>query len=119
MSAQPFALTSPSLTDMSDAINLSDARARFYDAERQGEAALAAWARTYAPPLLNFAGDAPTEEAVTEAAKEAREEAATEADTAHAHEIEDLLGSVEPAFQKLTELQKKLRSIAERSRAAA
>ena len=48
----------PSLTDVSDHLNLADARARFYAAELKGDAALAAWARTYAPPLLDRADDA-------------------------------------------------------------
>lgn len=58
MSAEAFALTSPSLTDMSDAINRQDARHELYAAEQAGDAALAAWARKYGATLLEFGDDA-------------------------------------------------------------
>jgi len=90
MSVQPFALTSPSLTDMSDSINLAEARARYYDAERQGDAALAAWARAYAPPLLDFAAEGPKE---------------------HKAEIKELLEEAEEAFDGLNDLRKRLGEI--------
>lgn len=112
MSAQPFALTSPSLTDMSDTINLADARARFHDAERQGEAALAAWARTYAPPLIEFAFDAPTDHAIDDAADQAASEAKTETFKAIELKIDDLLSEAAPAFKAIETLHHKLEALA-------
>lgn len=118
MSASVFVLTSPSLTDMSDHINLNEARARFCAAELQGDTALAEWARSYAPPLLSFADNAPSESAIDDAAKEAREEAASDADSAHAAEIEEVLTGVEPAFKMLDDARKRLSAIVDREKAA-
>lgn len=112
MSAPAFALTSPSLTDMSDAINLADARAAFYAAEAKDDAALAAWARKYAPPLLERAAQAPTDATVEEVQREAAQEAAAEAEKLKALEIDDLLSEAAPAFKAIEKLHHDLEKLA-------
>lgn len=115
MSVAPvFVLTSPSLTDMSDSVNLAEARARFYAAELQGDIALADWARAYAPPLLQLADDAPNEDAISAA----EEEASREAKSAHANEIHELLITAEPAFKVIADLQVQLNKIVADEKAA-
>ncbi len=113
MSVAPvFVLTSPSLTDMSDSINLAEARARFYAAELQGDTALADWARAYAPPLLDFGLEAPTEHAIDDAADQAASEAKTETFKAVELKIEDLLSEAAPAFKAIEQLHHKLEALA-------
>jgi hypothetical protein len=112
MSAAVFVLTSPSLTDMSDSINLAEARARFYAAELQGDIALADWARAYAPPLLDFAIEAPTDDAISDAADQAASEAKSEVVKAIELQIDDLLSEAAPAFKAIETLHHKLEALA-------
>lgn len=102
MSVQSFALTSPSLTDMSDPINLAEARARFCAAELQGDIALADWAKAYAVSLLDVAEDAPSEKTISEDIREAEKER----DDLHRAEIQELLDEAAPAFDAVTNLQR-------------
>lgn len=111
MSALNFALTSPSITDVSDSIALNEARSRFYDAERQGDAALAAWARAYAPPLLELADDAPSEKSVSEDIREAEKER----DDLHRAEIQELLDEGEPDFEVVAKMQRDVMDALNRS----
>lgn len=120
MSAAPiFALTSPSLTDMSDAINLADARMGYFDAERRDDAALAAWARAYAVPLLDFAAEAPTEHAIDDAADQAASEAKSEAFKAIELKVDDLLSEAAPAFEEIERLRRNLEALAANAEKAA
>jgi len=119
MSAHAFALTSPSLTDMSDDLNRREAINNFYAAEQRGDAALAAWARMYAPPLIAFADEAPTDETVAEATQEAIADARSELHGVVAQDLDELLGVITPALQELATAHKALEALAAKSEAAA
>lgn len=120
MSVAPvFVLTSPSLTDMSDSINLAEARARFHAAELQGDIALADWAKAYGPALLEYAADAPTEHAIDDAADQAASEAKSETFKAIELKIDDLLSEAAPAFKAIETLQHKLEALAQNAQQAA